>query len=257
MGVLSGVLVPFVFHGPGSKLFGRRAFPSPSPVPMSARQCLLLLVVGATACRPAEQVPPPTPAVATAAPVTAQPGAPGSPTRVLTGAEATQLPKPPYTAADVAFMQGMIPHHRQALAMTALVTERTEHREVRLVALRIALSQQDEINLMMGWLRRRSEPVPGEGEHGAHVGHGLMPGMLTTEELAALAAARGPEFDRRFLTFMIKHHEGAVRMVAALFASQGGGQQTEVFQFASDVDADQQMEISRARKLLDLPPRGD
>jgi uncharacterized protein (DUF305 family) len=199
--------------------------------------------------------PAPAPPIATAA-ITVQAGAPGAETRPLTGAEANRLPMPAHTAADVSFMQGMIPHHQQALEMTALVTERTENRNVRLVALRIALSQQDEINLMKSWLRQRNEPVPGEGEHGAHVGHGLMPGMLTPEQMATLAAARGAEFDRHFLTFMIKHHEGAVRMVAELFASPGGGQQTAVFQFASDVDVDQQMEISRMRKLLDLPPRG-
>lgn len=190
------------------------------------------------------------------APVTVQAGAPGSESRALTAAEANRAPRPPYTAQDVAFMQGMIPHHQQALEMSALATERTETREVRLVALRIALSQQDEIDRMKSWLRQRKEPVPGEGERGAHVGHGLMPGMLTLEELATLRAARGTEFDRLFLTFMIRHHEGAVRMVAELFASQGGGQQTQIFVFASDVDADQQMEISRMRSLLDLPPRG-
>jgi uncharacterized protein (DUF305 family) len=215
----------------------------------------VLCGLGAIGCqasgRSATQPAPARPAEA----VTVQAGAPGAESRVLTTDEANRLPKPPHTAADVAFMQGMIPHHQQALEMTALVTERTENREVRLVALRIALSQQDEINLMKSWLRQRNEPVPGEGEHGAHVGHGLMPGMLTLEEFAALRASRGPEFDRHFLTLMIKHHEGAVRMVAELFASQGGGQQTEVFQFASDVDVDQQMEISRMRILLALPPR--
>jgi uncharacterized protein (DUF305 family) len=183
--------------------------------------------------------------------VTVQPGAPGSPTRVLTAEEAARLPQPPHTAADVAFMQGMIPHHQQALEMTALVADRTTDREVRLVALRIALSQQDEINLMQAWLRQRNEPVPAAGEHAGHGLHTLMPGMLTPEEMATLAAGRAAEFDRHFLTFMIKHHEGAVRMVAELFASHGGGQQSEVFQFASDVDADQQMEIGRMRKLLD------
>lgn len=206
-------------------------------------------------CRPSGGTPaaPTSPAPLQA--VTVQAGAPGAVTRVLSSDEANRLPRPPHTAADVAFMQGMIPHHQQALAMTALVTDRTENREVRLVALRIALSQQDEINLMKGWLRKRAEPVPGEGEHGAHVAHGLMPGMLTPEEMATLTAASGADFDRHFLSFMIRHHEGAVRMVAALFGSQGGGQQTEVFQFASDVDADQQMEISRMQKLLDLPQR--
>ena len=77
-----------------------------------------------------------------------------------------------------------------------------------------------------------------------------MPGMLTRAELAALAAARNAEFDRLFLAYMIKHHEGAVVMVAELFASPGGGQQSEIFSFAADVDADQQMEIARMRRML-------
>jgi len=215
----------------------------------------LLAALTTAGCQSAARANPEAATPAPAA-ITVQAGAPGAETRPLTAAQADRLPRPPHTAADVAFMQGMIPHHQQALEMTALVADRTQNRDVRLVALRIALSQQDEINLMKSWLRQRNEPVPGEGEHGAHVGHGLMPGMLTAEELATLAAARGAEFDRHFLIFMIKHHEGAVRMVTELFASPGGGQQTEVFQFASDVEVDQQMEIGRMRQLLDLPPRG-
>lgn len=184
-------------------------------------------------------------------PVTIQPGAPGTAGRTLSAAEQAALPRPAHTAADASFMQGMIPHHQQALEMTALVAERTESRDIRLLALRIELSQQDEINLMKGWLRQRNEPVPGEGEHGAHVGHGLMPGMLTPDEMTQLRAARGAEFDRLFLQYMIRHHEGALTMVAQLFGSTGGGQQTEIYQFAADVDADQSMEIARMKKLLE------
>ena len=190
------------------------------------------------------------PAPADAAPPTVQPGAPGEETRVLTTAQTLALPRPPYTAADVTFMQGMIPHHQQALEMTALVQDRTSDRNVRLLSLRIELSQMDEINLMRGWLRQRSEPVPGEGEHGAHVGHGLMPGMLNATQMAELTAARDAEFDRLFLTYMIQHHEGALHMVKTLFGSQGGGQQSEMYQFAADVEADQEMEIARMRRLL-------
>ena len=174
------------------------------------------------------------------------------------------LAQPPHSRADVAFMQGMIAHHEQALAMTALVRDRTSRRDVLLLALRIELSQQDEINLMKSWLRQRSEPVPGEGgssnhaDHADHgIGHGgehLMPGMLTRAEMTALAAVRGAEFDKRFLAGMIKHHEGAVTMVAELFASVGGGQQSDIYQFASDVDADQQMEITRMQAMLAARP---
>lgn len=216
------------------------------------REAALLLALALTACtatRPTNEVST-SPDAARAAP-RVQPGAPGTGARILTEAQSAVLPRPPYTAADVEFMQGMIPHHEQALEMTALVEARTTDRSVRLVALRIALSQQDEINMMRGWLRQRNEPVPGEGEHGAHVGHGLMPGMLTAEEMASLAAAKDAEFDRLFLRYMIKHHEGAVHMVAVLFGSQGGGQQSEMYQFASDVGADQEIEIARMRRLLE------
>jgi uncharacterized protein (DUF305 family) len=188
---------------------------------------------------------------ATPAPVTVQPGAPGTAGRTLSTEQSAALARPAHTAADASFMQGMIPHHQQALEMTALVAARTEARDIKLLALRIELSQVDEINLMKGWLRQRNEPVPGEGAHGAHVGHGLMPGMLTPDEMAQLAAARGAEFDRLFLGYMIRHHEGALTMVAQLFGTTGGGQQSEIFQFAADVEADQSMEISRMKKLLE------
>ena len=77
-----------------------------------------------------------------------------------------------------------------------------------------------------------------------------MPGMLTAEEMARLAAAQGPAFDRLFLESMIKHHEGALVMVKALFAAAGAGQEPEIFAFASDVDADQRMEIERMGNML-------
>ena len=214
----------------------------------------LMLLVAACQPRPeAPAAPRPTPANSSA--VTMQPGLPGEPGRVLTAAQADALEHPPHTPADVAFMTGMIAHHDQALEMTVLVADRTASRDIRLLAQRIELSQLEEITLMKTWIRQRGEPVPDEGEHSGHEGmdhgdHGLMPGMLTRAELAALAAARNAEFDRLFLAYMIKHHEGAVVMVAELFASPGGGQQSEIFSFAADVDADQQMEIARMRRML-------
>lgn len=217
-----------------------------------------LVVVTITGCRPAAD-PAPAPAVATGTPaaaaVTVQPGLPGQTGRVLTPTQADALPTPPHTPADVAFMSGMIAHHEQALVMTDMVDARTESRDIKLLALRIALSQTDEITLMKTWLRQRNEPVPGEGEHAGHAmmdhgDHGLMPGMLTKDELTQLRGANGAAFDKLFLEFMIKHHEGAVTMVAELFGSHGGGQQSEIYSFASDVEADQQMEIARMRRML-------
>ncbi len=204
-----------------------------------------------TACASAPAAAP-APSASPATPRTVQPGAPGAASRVLSVRQADSLAKPKHTAADIAFMTGMIAHHQQALVMTALVTDRTTSRDLRLLALRIELSQTDEINLMKSWLRSRGEPVPGEGEHAGHdmhAGH-LMPGMLTPEQIATLQAARGNEFDKRFLEFMIQHHEGAITMVAELFSSPGGGQGSEIYGFAADVDSDQQMEIARMRRLL-------
>jgi uncharacterized protein (DUF305 family) len=146
-------------------------------------------------------------------------------------------------------MQGMIGHHAQALEMTALVGTRTHRDEMRLLARRIELSQADEIALMRGWLQRRAEPVP--SEHAHHVpGATLMPGMLSPEEMDRLAAATGAEFDRLFLELMIKHHDGALTMVSELFANPGAGQEPEIFGFASDVDADQRIEIDRMSAML-------
>jgi len=79
----------------------------------------------------------------------------------------------------------------------------------------------------------------------------LMPGMLTPEQMTQLAEARDAEFDRLFLEFMISHHEGALVMVQALFASPGAGQGSAIYHFASDVEADQEMEIRRMRALLE------
>lgn len=83
-----------------------------------------------------------------------------------------------------------------------------------------------------------------------------MPGMLTDEELARLAAATGAEFERLFLELMIRHHEGALIMVADLFSS-GGGQEAEIFQLASHVDADQRAEIARMRGMLNTRSQED
>jgi uncharacterized protein (DUF305 family) len=183
-----------------------------------------------------------------------QPGAPGRPSRVIDAADAADLSGVRFTPADVRFMQGMIGHHAQALEMTALLPQRTSREDMRLLARRIELSQEDEIEMMRDWLRSRGQPVPDPHAHHAH-GAELMPGMLTSAEMERLRAARGAEFDRLFLQFMIKHHEGALVMVEELFRTPGGGQEPEIFAFASDVDADQRMEIDRMTALLQERPK--
>lgn len=173
---------------------------------------------------------------------------------------------PRHTEADVRFMQHMIHHHAQALEMTSLVATRTTTPAIRLLAERIDVSQQDEIGTMQRWLRARGAEVPAVGA-AAHAGHGdghahagpaaaampAMPGMLTAEEMARLAAASGPAFDRLFLESMIRHHEGALVMVAELLAHPGAAQESETYAFVSEVDADQRMEIDRMRRLLGAP----
>lgn len=161
--------------------------------------------------------------------------------------------RPRHTAADVRFMQGMIAHHAQAVTMSALVPARTSRQDVRMLAERIDVSQQDEIAWMRTWLSDRGEAVPATGDHAHHGSSAppaLMPGMLTPQELAQLEAAKGVEFDRLFLTYMIRHHEGAITMVAQLFGSPGAGQEPWLFEFATDVDADQRAEIDRMRAML-------
>ncbi len=184
-----------------------------------------------------------------AGPRLVQPGAPGEPTRPITAAEAADTSGVTHTAADVAFMRDMIAHHAQALEMTAAARERASSDDLRTLALRIEVSQADEMAMMRAWLTQRGETLP---DSHAHHGHDapLMPGMLTPEEMAALLASRGPLFDRLFLTGMIKHHEGALAMVRTLFATPGAGQEPALFAFASDVEADQSMEIRRMRALL-------
>ena len=152
-------------------------------------------------------------------------------------------------------MQGMIGHHAQAIEMTTLLKTRTERQDMKLLALRIEVSQTDEIRMMRHWLSDRGQEVPSEHAHHAH-GAKLMPGMLTPDEIGQLTAAKGAEFDRLFLQFMIKHHEGAVVMVKDLLAQPGAAQEAEVFAFASDVEADQQMEINRMRGMLRLTMKG-
>jgi uncharacterized protein (DUF305 family) len=174
--------------------------------------------------------------------------------------------KPPsYTAADVHFMQGMIGHHAQALAMTALIPTRSSRQDIRMLGQRITVSQKDEIAMMQQWLRDRHQQVPaGDAQPGRHTMAGnsmnmpgmamsdtLMPGMLTSEQLAGLAKTTGDEFDKLFLADMIRHHEGALVMVKSLLGTTGSGQEAEVFRFASEVDTDQRAEIARMNALLD------
>ena len=178
-----------------------------------------------------------------------QPGAPGQASREIQPSQATDFSQIHVTEADVKFMQGMIGHHEQAVEMVALMPERTARSDMKLLGRRIDESQTDEIKMMEHWLQARGQTLP--DPHAHHMlGAMLMPGMLTEEQMAQLTAATGADFDRLFLQFMIQHHQGALVMVKDLFAARGAAQDSEIFAFATDVDADQTAEIQRMGAML-------
>ena len=189
-------------------------------------------------------------AISVAATPIIQPGAPGEPVRELNAEEAIAIANTSFSPADSQFMQDMIPHHHQAIEMAALVADRTNRPELIDVAGRINASQDDEIRFMQDWLRSRGEPVPDPTAHHAmHTTH-MMAGMATPEQMAELAAAEGTAFDRMFLTLMIAHHEGAVRMVEELLELPGSAYDAVLFEFTSDITNDQTAEIERMHALL-------
>lgn len=175
-----------------------------------------------------------------------------------------------YTQADVDFMTGMVHHHAQALVMSRMAATHGASPAIQTLAARIINSQLDEIRLMQRWLRERDEPVPqvdesgrvhvpGDADAGArHHGHGAhegaaaaMAGMLSPAQIQRLDEARGAEWDRLFLTYMIQHHKGARVMVNQLFATDGAAQADETFQIAANIDADQAAEIDRMQRMLE------
>ncbi len=156
--------------------------------------------------------------------------------------------------ADVRFMTGMISHHAQALVMSAFAGDAGANPQIRTLAARITNAQKDEIALMQRWLRDRGRPAPTVDDSG-HMDHQMdMPGMLSPEQVDELERARGLEFDRLFLTYMIQHHEGAVTMVHELFATDGAALDDTSFKLASAIQVDQITEIARMRSMLEAMP---
>jgi uncharacterized protein (DUF305 family) len=187
-----------------------------------------------------------------------QPGAPGKSTKTLSPASVRAAKKTPLEA-DVSFMQGMIHHHAQAVEMVDLLRTRGESKELAALGERMTISQSDEIRYMKQWLEERGQPVMPTHkmdhnmagmDHSKMSAMPLMPGMLTPEQMAALAKAKGTEFDRLFLTGMIQHHTGALIMVDELFGTPGAGQDSVLFDFATDIDNTQRAEIEIMRGLL-------
>jgi uncharacterized protein (DUF305 family) len=207
-------------------------------------------VIAASACRSAAQAP-----VSTSS---QPPSATGQGDMAAIARAKADSARYPYTTADIDFMSHMIGHHAQAIVMSKLAPTHGASPAVMRLAERIINAQQDEIATMQQWLGDRRQPVPEAKPMGMkmmmngveHVM--LMPGMLTDEQMKQLDAARGKEFDRLFLTFMIQHHRGAVSMVQDLFGSYGAGQDEIVFKFANDVSVDQTTEIARMERMLAL-----
>lgn len=162
----------------------------------------------------------------------------------------------PYTQADIDFMTGMIAHHSQAIVMAKWAPSHGASASLQTMCARIINAQRDEIFIMQSWLRDRNQPVPapdtltgmGMMMHGGH--HMMMPGMLSAEQMHQLDQARGEEFDKLFLQFMIQHHQGAVSMVDDLFGTYGAAQDQLTFKLANDISADQTTEIKRMQKML-------
>ncbi len=213
-------------------------------------------------------------------PTIVQPGAPGKTGKILSPSTAAAPPREP-AEADTRFMQGMIMHHSQAVEMTALMPSRTHNKELLAFGKRISISQSDEMKYMKQWLEERGKPVEMEhdmsqmgmsGMDHSKMDHSkmdhskmdhskmdhskmamptmMMPGMLTPEQMKALAKATGPAFDRLFLTGMIQHHGGALTMVQDLFNTPGAGQDSQLFDFATDVDNTQRAEINIMQNML-------
>lgn len=177
------------------------------------------------------------------------------PARVISQAEAVDLGRTTFNAVDVAFMQHMIVHHGQAVEMVELLQTRVASETVRRLGQRIASSQAAEIELMRDWLSTRGQPIEMPLMGGMHAGHdmgdhALMAGMLSPNQMASLAAATGPTFDRLFLEGMIQHHQGALDMVDSLNADPDAAEDPVLSDFATSVVADQSAEILRMQTIL-------
>src|SRR5215213_2667032 len=227
----------------------------------SARSARTLLATAAvvglvalTGTAPAQQAP------------IVQPGAPGQPTTPLSAEQAIRIADTKFTADDVQFMKDMIMHHYQAVQMAALVKDRTNRQPIVDVAKRIDASQADEMKFMRKWLSDRGQTAPdpaaGHAMHMQHAMPAMTPasamggnnaaamGMATPEQMAALGAAKGPQFDRQFLERMITHHQGAVTMAEALLRRPGAAYDPVLFEFVNEVINDQKAEIKRMNALL-------
>ena len=177
-----------------------------------------------------------------------RPRAAGPLSGVLSSSDLESTTDATYREAKVGFIQGMIPHHAQALEMTALVRKHASSEAVRQIARRMEVSQRHEIELMEAWLRNNGES---SRKPGVNRQIPIMAGMLTPEQMQELSVARGTGFDKLFLKFMIEHHSGVNEMVGNLPLASGVKRKSTVFEFAEEVDVDQAMEIQRMLAILE------
>jgi uncharacterized protein (DUF305 family) len=236
-----------------------KSFPGGNPRrrgPGRALTCVVTLaaLLGTAACTGDDEAAP------TPSSVVVQPGQPGETARTTAPEDFTGPAAPgEWNQADVAFVTDMIGHHLQALDMAALAPDRAESPDVVAFAERIAAAQGPEIHALAAWLQERELPVPAEVESldgtgprvpdaGHDHGPGGMAGMLSAEQMSALEAASGAEFDRLFLEGMIQHHQGALDMADVVLVD---GQDTYALEIAADTAAGQGAEIDRMRGLLD------
>ncbi len=160
-------------------------------------------------------------------------------------------------AADVAFAQLMIPHHRQAVEMAELALRHASSAQVKELATQIKSAQDPEITQMTQWLQEWGAPtaipgsdasgMPGMDHSGMDMGGVDAAGMMTAEEMAGLAKARGAEFDRMWSQMMIAHHQGAIAMAQQVLDTTSD---PKVAALARAVVTGQTAEIDTMRKLL-------
>ena len=178
-----------------------------------------------------------------------QPGAPGNPTKELDPETAIAIADSSYTAADVEFLQGMIVHHYQAFLMSEMAPSRTNNQTILDLAGRIDASQIDEIDFMENWLAERGKSIPDPTMMG-HSHHHKMMGMATPEQMNKLEASNSTDFDRLYLNLMIRHHDGAIDMVDRLNEFPGSAYDPQLYEFVTDLENDQAVEIERMNGIL-------
>ena len=219
-----------------------------------AASCLALAAaLPLSGCTSGTDVARAAPAVTSPTAPVLQPGRPGEPNASLTGTAAAPTPSASTDPDDVRFLHDMVLHHAQAIAMVDLARDHLTDTEVKALAGRIADEQEPEIAYMAKLLRERGQRVPPQAENPRfgvrdHSAHGSMPGMATPQQLDQLAAARGVQADRMWLTLMIAHHRGALAMV---LDQQRNGRDDLVTQLGDEVHVTQLAQINHMKQMLD------